>query len=116
MGSFAHRASSSSRAPPTTMGLLRETVVLVSFLLACAYAGMSIERPWGFSRSALNFAREEGTGTFYTTGSFRGTMVLGRKDVCNVQTCYKVPSLKMQSIGPSDIWLAKYNARNQLVW
>jgi len=22
----------------------------------------------------------------------------------------------MQSIGPSDIWIAKYNARNQLLW
>ena len=54
--------------------------------------GMSIERPWGFSRAALNFAREEGTGAFYTTGSFKGSMVLGRKDICNVQSCYKVRS------------------------
>ena len=52
--------------------------------------GMNIERPWGFSRAALNFAREEGTGYFYTTGTFKGTMVLARKDVCNVQSCYKV--------------------------
>ena len=22
----------------------------------------------------------------------------------------------MQSVGPSDIWIAKYNARNQLIW
>lgn len=43
-------------------------------------------------------------------------MVIGRKDICNVQTCYKVPSLKLQSVGASDIWIAKYNARNQLVW
>jgi hypothetical protein len=81
-----------------------------------ALAGMNIERPWAFSRSALNFAREEGTGYFYTTGTFRGTMVLARKDICNVQSCYKVPSLKMKSTGPSDIWIAKYNPRNQLVW
>ena len=27
-----------------------------------------------------------------------------------------MPSLKLQSIGASDIWIAKYNARNQLVW
>jgi len=88
--------------------------VLLAFVSVAA--GMSIERPWGFSRAALNFAREEGTGAFYTTGSFKGSMVLGRKDICNVQSCYKVPSLKMQSIGPSDIWIAKYNARNQLLW
>jgi len=79
-------------------------------------AAMNMERPWGFSRSALNFAREEGTGYFYTTGTFKGTVVLARKDVCNINSCFKVPSFKMQSQGPSDIWIAKYSPRNQLIW
>merc|ERR1711998_94761 len=101
------------------MGALMSGFMLAMWAL-CALSfvsgGMNIERPWGFSRAALNHAREEGTGYFYTTGTFKGTMVLARKDVCNVQTCYKVQSLKMKSSGPSDIWIAKYNPRNQLVW
>jgi len=91
------------------------TVVIQCFVLT-AVVGLDITRPWSFSRAALNFAREEGTGYFYTTGTFKGSMVLARKDICNVQTCFKVPSVKMKSNGPSDIWLAKYNPRNQLVW
>jgi len=64
-------------------------------------AGLSLERPWGFSRAALNFAREEGTGSFYTTGTFRGSMVISNTDVCNVQTCYKAcppPLVRMQGL------------------
>ena len=74
--------------PPLALGAARCTArrpTLTSLLVA----GLSIERPYGFSRAALNFAREEGTGSFYTTGSFRGSMVIARKDICNIQTCYK---------------------------
>eukprot|EP00658_Telonema_sp_P-2_P037009 TRINITY_DN26661_c0_g1_i3.p1 TRINITY_DN26661_c0_g1~~TRINITY_DN26661_c0_g1_i3.p1 ORF type:complete len:377 (+),score=90.80 TRINITY_DN26661_c0_g1_i3:100-1230(+) len=89
---------------------------LLPLLLALASAGMDITRPWQFSRAALNFAKEEGTGSFYSTGYFTGTMTLAHKEICSTRSCYKVPSLKVKSSGLADIWIAKYNRRNQLLW
>eukprot|EP00656_Telonema_subtile_P038225 TRINITY_DN428_c0_g1_i2.p1 TRINITY_DN428_c0_g1~~TRINITY_DN428_c0_g1_i2.p1 ORF type:complete len:296 (-),score=57.75 TRINITY_DN428_c0_g1_i2:499-1386(-) len=90
--------------------------LLVHLAVMSSVQGIDMTRPGWFSRDALNFAREEGTGFFFTTGHFRGTNVLAYKDVCNMQTCFKVPSVKMQSNGRSDIFLAKYGPRNQLIW
>eukprot|EP00658_Telonema_sp_P-2_P078872 TRINITY_DN748_c0_g1_i2.p2 TRINITY_DN748_c0_g1~~TRINITY_DN748_c0_g1_i2.p2 ORF type:complete len:309 (-),score=70.08 TRINITY_DN748_c0_g1_i2:378-1304(-) len=55
-------------------------------------------------------------GFFYTTGSFKGSMTLGYKDVCNYGSCFKVPSAKLRSNGRTDMFLAKYGPRNQLIW
>eukprot|EP00656_Telonema_subtile_P029001 TRINITY_DN3182_c0_g1_i3.p1 TRINITY_DN3182_c0_g1~~TRINITY_DN3182_c0_g1_i3.p1 ORF type:complete len:333 (-),score=72.01 TRINITY_DN3182_c0_g1_i3:255-1253(-) len=98
------------------MGFQPLLVLVAAHLASQAGAAVDISRPWSLSRASLNFAREEGTGTFYTTGTFKGTMTLAHKDICTVRSCFKVPSLKMKSSGLNDIWLAKYNSRNQLLW
>ena len=98
-----------------SIGNIIVAVVILS-VATPIFCALNMEQPWALDSATLTTAREGGTGFFYTTGWFRGTVTLARKDICNVESCYKVPSLRFQSQGSADIYIAKYNPRNQLVW
>eukprot|EP00658_Telonema_sp_P-2_P078871 TRINITY_DN748_c0_g1_i1.p1 TRINITY_DN748_c0_g1~~TRINITY_DN748_c0_g1_i1.p1 ORF type:complete len:174 (-),score=52.33 TRINITY_DN748_c0_g1_i1:5-526(-) len=83
---------------------LHRLALLAQLLLPIMALDMS--RPWQFSPAGLQFAKDAGTGFFYTTGSFKGSMTLGYKDVCNYGSCFKVPSAKLRSNGRTDMFLS----------
>ena len=62
-----------------------------------ALAGyVDISRPWSFSKKQLRSAREGGTGYFYVTGAFKGTLTLAHHEACNLQrrSCIRVRSAR----------------------
>jgi len=54
------------------------------------------------------------------TGTFEGSATLGQKDVCTKATghasCGKVPNAALKSRGRQDIYVAKYDGSDRLVW
>lgn len=50
-------------------------------------------------------------------GEFEGKLTIGTKSLCHGESnCLEVPAVQLMSRGDSDVFIAKYDALDNLVW
>jgi len=98
---------------------------MLMLLLAAASRGseslMKLQHPMpyaerGYRPSSPQLPSAQTPGVRFVTGMFEGRLTVAMKRVCNLKRCRSVPSEQIISSGGIDLYLAKYDPNDNLVW